>query len=63
MHLLQEDIKKIVESTGLVNEHDYQAAEEEAVCSNRLVLDILIGKGFIDEKYLAGSIAKFLNVP
>jgi len=63
MHLLQEDIKKIVESTGLVNEHDYQAAEEEAVRSNRLVLDILIGKGFIDEKYLAGSIAKFLNVP
>ncbi|MEK7062278.1 MAG: GspE/PulE family protein [Patescibacteria group bacterium] len=63
MHLLSEDIKKIVESTGLASEHDYQAAEEEAVRSNRLVLDILIGKGFIDEKYLAGSIAKFFNVP
>ena len=50
---------KIVESTGLASEHDYQAAEEEAVRSNRLVLDILIGKGFIDENILPEALPNF----
>lgn len=63
MHLLQEDIKKIVDSTGLVNESDFLAVVSEAERSNRNILDILIGKGMIDEKYLSESIAKFFGVP
>lgn len=63
MHLLQEDIKKIVESTGLVDENDFNAAVLESERSNRGILDILIGKGFLDERYLSESIAKFFDVP
>lgn len=63
MHLLQEDIKKIITDSGLVKEKDFLAAQEEAERSNRTPLDVLIGKGFIDEKYLTESIAKFFEVP
>src|SRR3989344_7134874 len=63
MHLLQEDIKKIIADSGLVKEKDFLAAQEEAERSNRTPLDVLIGKGFIDEKYLTESIAKFFEVP
>ncbi|MEK7635537.1 MAG: GspE/PulE family protein [Patescibacteria group bacterium] len=63
MHLLTEDIKKIIADSGLVKEKDFLAAQEEAERSNRMPLDILIGKGFIDEKYLTENIAKFFEVP
>ncbi len=63
MHLLIEDIKKIITDSGLVKEKDFLAAQEEAERSNRTPLDVLIGKGFIDEKYLTESIAKFFEVP
>lgn len=63
MHLLTEDIKKIVEQSGLVSDTDFSAVVAESERSGRTVLDILIGKGFIDEKYLAENTAKFFNVP
>ncbi|MBI4993451.1 type II/IV secretion system protein [Candidatus Wolfebacteria bacterium] len=63
MHLLQEDVKKIVESTGLVSDSDFSAAVAESERSNRNVLDILIGKGFLDEKYLSEGVSKFFDVP
>ncbi len=62
MHLLTEDIKKIVEQSGLVSDADFLSVVAESERSGRTVLDILIGKGFIDEKYLAENTAKFFNV-
>ncbi len=63
MHLLPEDIKDIIESTGLVSESDFAGASLEAERSNRHLLDIIVGKGFLDEKYLSDSTAKFFGVP
>ena len=63
MHLLTEDIKKIIEQSGLVSDADFLSVIAESERSGRTVLDILIGKGFIDEKYLAENTAKFFNVP
>src|SRR3989344_2018868 len=63
MHLLQEDIKKIVEQSGLVEERDFLTDELEAERGGRTVLGVLIGKGLIDEKYLTESVAKFFGLP
>ena len=62
MHLLEEDIKKIIKKSELVEEKDFSVALAEAERSNRNVLDILIGKGLINEKYLTDSIAEFFGV-
>ena len=63
MHLLQEDIKKIIEQSGLVEEKDFLTSQLEAERGGRTILDVLIGKGLIDEKYLTESVAKFFGLP
>ncbi|MEK9184058.1 MAG: GspE/PulE family protein [Patescibacteria group bacterium] len=63
MHLVKEDIKKIILNSGIVAEEELNAAENESLRSNRTITDILIGRGVISEQILAEALEDFLKVP
>lgn len=63
MHLVKEDIKKIILNSGIVAEEELNAAENESLRSNRTITDILIGRGAISEQILAEALEDFLKVP
>lgn len=63
MHLIKEDIKKIIINSGIVAEEELTAAENESLRSNRTISDILIGRGIISEQILTEALEDFLKVP
>lgn len=63
MHLLKDDLKKILLNSGLVVENDFSVAEEEAKRSGRTIIDSLIGKGVLSERFLVENLSAFYSVP
>lgn len=63
MHLTKEDVKKIVENSGLITTEEFTAAENESIRSGQAITEILIGRGLISEQILIDSLSEFIKVP
>lgn len=59
MPITFENLKKILEETGLVSEADLASVKEEAERTSRSVMNILIGRNYIAENYLAEVLSPY----
>lgn len=59
MPIAFENLKKILEETGLMTEVDISSVKEEAERTNHSVMNILIGRGYIAENYLAEILSPY----
>lgn len=62
MNLSEETLKQILISSGYVNEEEYDKALTSAKDLGRDPVDILIFRGFINEKTMGELVAKYLKV-
>ena len=63
MPITFENLKKILEETGLMTEVDISSVKEEADRTNHSVMNILIGRGYIAENYLAEILSPYYGAP
>ncbi len=63
MHLSQEELKKIILDSGIIEAGDYEKAEKEAARSGMKIVNVLIGNGFISEQYFVEMLSGYLNIP
>ncbi len=63
MHISEKNLKHILMESGVVSDAQFEAAKEEAQRSNRMVENVLIGKGDITESYFAEIVSDYFNVP
>ena len=63
MPITFENLKKILEETGLMTEKDVSSVKEEADRTNHSVMNILIGRGYIAENYLAEILSPYYGAP
>ncbi len=63
MPIAFENLKKILEDTGLMTESDIASVKEEADRTNHSVMNILIGRNYIAENYLAEILSPYYGAP
>ena len=63
MHLSQEEIKKLILDSGIVDKEDYEKAEKEAKRFNLAIENVLIGNNLITEEYFTELLSEHLGVP
>ena len=63
MHISENNLKNILMGSGVVSDAQFETAKEEAQRSNRMVENVLIGKGDITEAYFAEIVSNYFNVP
>lgn len=63
MHISQEEIKKIVLSSGIVDEKDYEKSAKEASRLGLSIENVLIGSNLVTEQYLVELFSEYLGIP
>lgn len=63
MHILTEDLRKLLLDSRLITAEQFDKAVEEAKRSGREIVDVLVGNELINEDYLVDYLAKYFNVP
>lgn len=63
MHLSQEEIKKIILSSGIVGDADYEKASKDAERFGLKIENVLIGNNLITEQYLTELLSEYLGIP
>ncbi len=63
MHLSQKEIKKIILSSGIIGEAEYEKAEKEAARFGLKIENVLIGNNLITEAYFVELLAEYLQIP
>jgi len=63
MHIPLPQLEQIVVGSGLTAEEDFRSASAESQRLKKDILEILLGKGLVKERYLMESIAEYLAMP
>ncbi|MBU4141983.1 GspE/PulE family protein [Patescibacteria group bacterium] len=63
MHLSQKEIKKIILSSGIVGDADYEKAVKDAERFGLKIENVLIGGNLITEKYYIELLSEYLQIP
>ena len=58
-----QNLRKILKDSGLVTDKQFSKAQAEARRTNKKISDVLIGEGFVSEKYLSELLADYYKVP
>ncbi len=63
MHISEKNLKRILMESDIISDAQFEAAKEEAWRSNRMVENVIIGKGDITESYFAEIVSDYFKVP
>jgi hypothetical protein len=63
MALSTEKLKEIFVGGGLIKEEEFESARHDADRFRRPVLEAIVGKGMMDERFLMEAIAEYFKVP
>lgn len=63
MHISDEKLKSILLESGIINDSDFNAAQEESKRSNQTIASILISNEKITEDYLTELVSPYYGVP
>lgn len=63
MHLSQEEIKKIILDSGIVDDQEYEKARTEAERFGTRIENVLIGYNLITEQYFIELLSAYLGIP
>lgn len=63
MHITTENLKKILDESGVVTEKDFELARDESFKTGQTIPVILMGKGYISEDYFAEILTPYFGSP
>ncbi|MDO8572278.1 MAG: GspE/PulE family protein [bacterium] len=63
MHITTDNLKKILNESGVVTDKDFELARDESFKTGREIPEILMGKGYISEEYLSEVLSPYFEVP
>lgn len=63
MHIPEQKLKELLLGSDLVSEKTFQSAADESARLGQSVIDVLIGRGDVTEKYLSEILEPYLGVP
>jgi len=63
MHITEDNLKALLDTSGLVTDADFLSAKEDVRRSGRALSDVLIGNGMIAEEYLTELLQGYFKVP
>ncbi|MBI5133961.1 MAG: type II/IV secretion system protein [Candidatus Taylorbacteria bacterium] len=63
MHISEDTLKSLLDSSGLIKESEFDVASDDAKRSGRAVTDVLIGTGKISEDHLVEVLEEYYKVP
>lgn len=63
MHISEQNLKDIILDSGLVTPEQFELARQEAARSNRTMVNVLLGKGYMPESYLGEIMSKYFMTP
>ena len=63
MPITFEHLKKLLQESGLITEEELALAQEEAARTDRSVVNVIIGRGYVAENYLAEVLSPYYGTP
>jgi len=63
LHISEKEFERLLLKEKVVSEPEFEEAKEEAIRSNRTLVNVLLGRGSISEEYLTELLSSYFKVP